>query len=86
MKKLQLLFVLMFTTGCTTVGDYNSIAHSKGAQAYDTALDMAQQFTCNDTSVGSIMRKYGNSVASMQRWIDYCFGDAAVPKAVLDGQ
>lgn len=60
--------------GCQTV----DMLRSEGSKAYDESLNASIRFACNDTSVGSIMRRFGSSKEAMQTWIDFCFGDAAV--------
>lgn len=49
----------------------------QGAGFYDKTLDSSIQFTCNDTSIGSIKRRFGNSSELMNRWVKFCFGDNA---------
>ena len=74
-----LLIALIMLSGCAEM----QIARQKGAEFYDEGLNAAHRFECNDTSVGSIVRRYGSSVESMQRWVDFCFGDKAVPSMVI---
>jgi len=66
---------LLLLAGCSTL----DIARTKGAEAYDEALNASITFTCNDTSVGSVVRRFGTSADHMEDWVDFCFGDRALP-------
>ena len=55
-----------------------------GGELYDRALDDAVRFTCNDTSVGSVRRRFGYTDAGVERWARFCFGDAVPLKIPPD--
>ncbi|MCK5505821.1 MAG: hypothetical protein KAJ10_11710 [Thermodesulfovibrionia bacterium] len=67
---MLLVFSLFGCSGCTAL----DVARSKGAEYYDEALNTAIRVICNDTSIGSIKRRFGGSQESMDKWRDFCFG------------
>ena len=70
-----LILIAYILMGCTTT----DLIKNRGSQFYDEALIASKTWTCNDTSVGSIVRAYGSSKAQMDAWLQYCFGDREVP-------
>lgn len=69
--------LILVVSGCGTMHTYRTQARAAGAQAYDEGLDAAVAIVCNDTSVGSIKRRFGVSKSAMQSWIEFCYGDQA---------
>ena len=69
--------ILIIFGGCGTLSTARTHAKVVGAQAYDEGLDAAVAIVCNDTSVGSIKRRFGVSKSAMQSWIEFCYGDQA---------
>ncbi len=56
--------VLLGACGFTQAGDaFEASARGAAAKAYDAGLVNAEQFVCNDASVGSIKRRYGKAPA-----------------------
>lgn len=76
--------MIIVLSGCGTMNTYRTHAKAAGAQAYDEGLDMAVAVICNDTSVGSIKRRFGISKSSMQSWIQFCYGDQATIEVPSD--
>lgn len=75
---LSAILMVVMLAGCETLRTTNQIVHTKGAEAYDESLNSSIQFTCNDTSVGSIKRRFGVSEEAMRRWLEFCYGDNAM--------
>jgi len=72
MRYLSLL-LLITLTGCVTDPVRNQIA-----KGYDTGLEKAEGFVCNDATVGSVIRRYGVSSDRAQTWKEFCFGSNAL--------
>lgn len=61
---LAVIVVLAALTGCgfTQAGTaVEAKARGAAAKAFDEGLENAEQFVCNDASVGSIKRRYGHA-------------------------
>ena len=72
---LTLTALLLGGCGITPQGDaIREAVLSRGAQAYDTGLESAEDYICTIASVGSVMRRYGRSQTTANAWRDICFG------------
>lgn len=60
--------------GCQSL----DMVRSQAAEVYDEGLNTSIQFVCNDTSVGSIKRRFAVSKEAMDKWIKFCYGDNAI--------
>jgi hypothetical protein len=72
---ILLMCVMLAIAGCgfTTTGDaFESTARATVAKAYDEGLINAEQFMCNDTSVGSVKRRYFRTVGDAKIYNDFC--------------
>jgi len=67
------VILTIWLSGCESLG----YMRSKGAEYYDGALNTAVLWTCNDTSIGAVVRRYGTSQEALDRYIDFCFGGAS---------
>ena len=66
-------FILLGGCGFTTTGDaFESTARASAAKAYDAGLVNAEQFMCNDTSVGSVKRRYLKTPGEAEIYNDFC--------------
>ncbi len=69
------LGVLLALAGCgfTSTGDaFESTARGAAAKAYDAGLENAEQFVCNDTSVGSVKRRYLKTPGEAAIYNSFC--------------
>lgn len=69
---IMIVVSLVLLLGCSEL-------RIRGADYYDEALSTAKRFECNHTSVGSIVREYGDSEERFNAWMEHCFGDRALP-------
>ena len=66
-------FILLGGCGFTTTGDaFESSARGAAAKAYDAGLVNAEQFVCNDTSVGSVKRRYLKTPGEAEIYNNFC--------------
>ena len=77
MKYIIICFMVasLAITGCgfTTSGDaFESSARGAAAKAYDAGLVNAEQFVCNDTSVGSVKRRYLKTPGEAEIYNNFC--------------
>lgn len=73
MKNLVMIIAAaLLASACTNIDTY---VRPKVADAYDAALAQAKRTTCNDVSVGSVLRTYGTSKERAEAWRKFCFGD-----------
>jgi len=70
MKILTLFGLVILLSGCSI-----DTFRVRAASGFDSVLEGAERVTCNDTSIGSILRRYGKSAEQFNRWREYCFGD-----------
>lgn len=80
LRKLTLLAVVVttLTTACgfTTEGSaIREFVKVEGAGAYDEGLLNSEWFICRAASVGSVFRRYGQSVDKAEGWRALCLGD-----------
>ena len=76
---LTLTALLLGGCGITPQGDaIREAVLSRGAQAYDTGLESAEDYICTIASVGSVMRRYGRTQDTASAWRAICLGHAGV--------
>ena len=77
MRYTIIIFLLLSLgiAGCgfTTSGDaFESTARGAAAKAYDAGLVNAEKFVCNDTSVGSVKRRYLKTPGEAAIYNNFC--------------
>ena len=61
--------------GLTPQGDlFRGTVQTRGAEIADQTLENAHWYTCSAASIGSIKRKYGQTVESSEIYRKYCDG------------
>ncbi len=81
MRYLVLGSLILFLGACGFTQTGTAIKEgikAAGAQAYDAGLENAEYVICFESSIGSIMRRYGRSQAAANTWRDLCFGQDGV--------
>lgn len=59
--------------GLTATGTaFEATVRDKAATAYDEGLVNAELFMCNDTSVGSVKRRYFRTLGDAKIYNDFC--------------
>src|SRR6056300_1642242 len=76
---ITLIGMIMIVVSLTLLLNACSELRVRGADYYDESLAAAKRFECNHTSVGSIVREYGDSEERFNAWMQHCFGDQALP-------
>ena len=71
-----ILIMVIFLSGCASMKPVVEVARVRAAEAADTVLDSAIRVVCNDTSIGSIKRKFGGSQDALDTWADFCFNSS----------
>ncbi len=72
MMRISVIALILVLGGCATARD---VVKQKGAQAADQVLVDAEWTLCQASSVGSIKRKYGQTVERADTYKDFCDGD-----------
>lgn len=62
---------LLVVTGCST---FRTIEET-GSGVADGALESAEAVMCRAATVGSVVRRYGQSQAQADAWREICLGD-----------
>ena len=69
------VILLLALAGCgfTSAGTaFEGTARAGAAKAYDEGLENAERFVCNDTSVGSVKRRYLKTPGEAAIYNDFC--------------
>ncbi len=61
--------------GCTALDTARDVVKLKGAQAADQGLTDAEWLVCNAAPIGSIKRRYGQTVERADTYREFCDGD-----------
>ncbi len=81
-KPIVLVLALLVLGGCgltrtgDTVRDYVAI---KGAALADQSLANSEWGVCTGTTMGAVMRRYGQSSERMKAYVDFCFPKQHTP-------
>ena len=65
----------VFLASCETVDTARGVVKLKGAKLADDVLLDAEWLICKKASIGSIKRKYGQTVDRANTYNDFCDGD-----------
>lgn len=79
------LALTLLAAGCglTTEGSaIREFVKVEGAGAYDEGLLNSEWFICRAASVGSVLRRYGQSVEKAEGWRALCLGDPEAMRIV----
>lgn len=63
---------LLLLVGCATTDPVIGQLRQRAADAYDDALDAAERVQCQDASIGSIRRRFGQSQSQMDLYNAWC--------------
>lgn len=79
MKTIVILSLLLLS-GCASIKEWGQDTLTYGARANDNALEGAEAIICRATSIGAIIRKYGQDASKARAWRELCVesNDAAV--------
>ena len=64
-----------FLSGCETVDTTRTLIKQKGATTADQGLIDAEWLVCNAASIGSVNRRYGQTIERADTYKDFCHGD-----------
>lgn len=67
--------VALLLASCSTVDTARGVIKQKGATLASEALVDAEWLVCNAATVGSIKRRYGQTVERADTYKDFCDGD-----------
>jgi hypothetical protein len=76
------LGLVLFLTGCglTQTGDtIRNVIAVKGAEVADQSLANSEWGVCTGTSMGAVMRRYGQSAERMGAYVEFCFPQQHTP-------
>ncbi len=68
--KISILLVSLLLAGCSA--SFRTTIANEGAQVADAGLENSIWYICKGTTVGSIWRRFGVSVHSMEVYNDFC--------------
>ena len=71
-RQVLALCALLLLPGCESLQLFKSAAADKGAAAVDTVRDDAEFVMCRGITVGSWIRRYGNSPKQAGAWRTLC--------------
>lgn len=69
------LLAAFLLAGCAAVDTARDVVKVKGAEAADQALTGAEWVVCNAAPVGSVKRRYGQTMERADTYKDFCDGD-----------
>ena len=61
--------------GCEAADTARALIKQKGAATADQGLTDAEWLLCNASSIGSVNRRYGQTVERADTYKDFCHGD-----------
>lgn len=76
------LGLVLFLAGCGFAGTgdlIRGVISVQGAKVADTSLANSVWGVCKGTSMGAVMRRFGNSAEAMKSYVDFCFPQQHTP-------
>ena len=72
---IPIIALALLLGGCATLDTARDVVKQKGAQAADQGLTDAEWLVCNAAPIGSVKRRYGQTVERADTYKDFCDGD-----------
>ena len=72
---VSLFLGALFLGGCAAIDTARDVIKLKGAEIADQVLTDAEWSVCQAASIGSIKRRYGQTVERADTYKDFCHGD-----------
>ena len=82
---LAAVMAVFLFSGCSFVSGAIGVAEQRGEEAFDQALETAEDTICRYSSVGSVMRRYGQNSAQAQAWLQLCLRGSGQATEIIEG-